>query len=307
MTVHAAQYNYFPDFLVNAFSASKIAGVKDTYTESSSSSSIESPTLILSTPDRTGLFSAPKLTSPEHRLIHLLEEMDDTGKKLMHFAGEELNFLTKQTNQHFEEKSLLLQTSAKRAQELGNWEILEQIGSCLLASFNIFYGTALALTGAPALGTTLIAAGMLSMTSIAITELKGWDFITQRLAQDNEELQNQLLFWSPLALNTLSMALSAACYGGLFGPTLWPLQSDKYIQGAIGLYSGVSTSGKSLIEARHNWTKADLSEIRGKIDLDTAQKENLLAFIENYVKNLHNGWEEAKNMIQISIQTRVTS
>ena len=306
MTVNTVGYNYFPDFLVNAFSASKIAGVKDSYIANSSSLSVESPTLILSTPQRTGLFSPPKLTSPEVRLIHLLEEMDGTGKKLMHFAGEELDFLTKRLNQHFEENSRLLQESAKRAQELGNWEIFQQIGSCLLSTFNLFYGASLALTGAPVLGTSLIAAGMLSMTSVAITELKGWDFIAQRLAQDNEDLKNQIIFWSPLALNTLSMALSAASCAGALAPIPWPVQSELYIQGTVNLYSGISTCGKSLTETRHTWTKADLSAIRGEITLATNQKESLLTFIEDYVKNLHNSWAEAKNMIQISIQTRVT-
>ncbi len=251
-----------------------------------------------------GLFSPPILL-----IMELMHETYSIGNSLLQSACDEIKVYSEALSKKMAENIQALQQAAQRAQESNVWSTLQKAGACILSAFNIFLGTSLYSSGSPMLGSALIASGILSATNLAMTELRGWDLVAEKLS-DSQDLKNQITFWSPIALHCLSSALTAVSGSAIvYDPNLLPTSftSDwkEYANVISHSYTGITTAGKSFTEARFSWTKADLSLIQNAILSDTLLQDSLAEWIQNFTKLLEYGWEQARNIVQITSQLRM--
>lgn len=251
----------------------------------------------------------PKVFNPPLLFLHLMDETYTIGAFFLETSAQEIKASNEHLTKRIQEMTEALQASSKRAQEAGVWSMLQKAGSCILSTFNLLLGGSLFTAGSPVLGTTLIASGVLSVANMAMTEVQGWNFVAERLAQNNKELKEQILFWPPLALNCLSGALSAVAGSAVvYDPTLvgfniLPYNLKDYaepIKNYSELFSGVTTAGQSASSAQFTWTKAQVSNIQNSIASDTLLQEALMSWMQNFLDLLSHGWEQARTAIQMS-------
>ncbi len=276
-------------FLENTFPSEKTANLY----ASSISQALEEKNSELA-----GLFGPPVLT-----MIHLMESTYEIGLSILHMAGEEIKQLSEDLKKKLTESIVILKKSATRMQDLSAWSLLQQASSSVLASFNLIMGGAV-YSSAPAVGTTLIAAGLLSAFNLAITEMREWDKIAEKFAGNNKELKEQIAFWSPIALHCLSGALSAA--GGSYlwyDPSLQP--SVFPIKECIDSFSGVTKAGAGISQSRLSWTKADLTLIQTAIATDKMTQEVLAALIQTFMQMLDRIRKQVEAVVQLNSQLRI--
>lgn len=249
-------------------------------------------------PARPGLFSPPILL-----IMDLMNETYAIGASLLQSASEEIKISSDDLSKKMAENIAALQKASQRAQELGVWSTLQKAGSCVLFTFNLYLGCSLCSNDSQKLGSVLIASGILSITNLAMTELRGWDLMAEKLAGGNEDLKNKITLWSPIALHCLSGALNTAAGASILCDPTLSFDYEKCNQ-AINIYSGVTSAGKSVADSRFFWTKADLSLIQNSILSDTLLQDALIALIQDFNKSLNYMYEQARNIIQLNSQLR---
>lgn len=247
----------------------------------------------VSKPSPRTLFSPPKL-------LEAMEETDRLARMSMQIASFEITSSSDKIRDHMEEKALTLKKAAERAAEQQVWSVLQMIGACFLSTYNIALGYN-AVATAPVLGTFMIAAGMLSAANIAMEKVDGWNLVAEKLAQDNEEFRKQLLFFGPLSINAISLALGTV--GSQATALSLPLKDS--LEKSMQLYTSTSMAGQSVTDARISLIQSDLSEITGKIALENFIKESILSWITDLHSQVNQGWEEAKNVLQTYTQMRI--
>lgn len=252
-------------------------------------------------PVESTLFSAPILL-----IIDLMNETYSIGSSLLASATEEVKEHSNILSKKMAENIATLRQAALRAQEADVWGRLQKASIGILSAFNLFLGLSLCKSESPMLGSALIASGILSVTNLAMTELRGWDLMAEKLSGDSKDLKNQITFWSPIALHTLSIALSASAGSAIFydSNALSSALSSDWKELA-DLYGGLTGAGKSITDARFSSTKADLLTIQNDIASNTVLQDSLTAWIQNFIKLLDHGWEQARNIIQINSQLRM--
>ncbi len=274
------------------FNGGSIGGSNNNYKSSIEQSQDESP-------PRSGLFSPPILL-----IMELMNETYAIGVSILHSASEEIKISSNDLSKKMAENIAALQKASERAQELGVWSILQKTGACVLFTFNLYLGFSLYSNDSQKLGSVLIASGILSMTNLAMTELRGWDLMAEKLAGDNNDLRNKITLLSPIVLQLLSGALNTAAVSTvLYDPTL-SFNYEKFDH-AINIYSGFTGAGKSVADSRFSWTKAELSLIQSSILSDSLLQDSLIARIQDFNKSLNYVWEQARNIIQLNSQLRM--
>ena len=227
-------------------------------------------------------------------LLRAMDEISMTGRDLLLSSARELELITGMIKEYLLAQAQVLQSSSNQLLDSGFFSWIEKIGSYFFSALYITCGTFFLQTGSPVLGTTLIAAGTTALSNLIVQEMKGWDTLADYLAQENEELQKQIVTWAPRAVGTLSHAIGALACSTTAMPSTAQLFSS--LGASVHLAKDVGEATKSSVLAR-------LSDINGKISLENSQKEALTTWLKHFVEGLHKEWEQVKTSIELHIQT----
>ena len=149
-----------------------------------------------------GLFSPPVLESdprpsiPTHPILYCLYLMEKTYESGMHSlsdAAQELEIRFQRSQDFIAKMQTAFGEFAKKADEAGIWSNLQKAGAYILSTFNLIFGFTLYASGNTELGSTLVAAGLLSIANFAMTEMKGWDALAEKLAKGNKDFKDQII------------------------------------------------------------------------------------------------------------------
>jgi len=232
--------------------------------------------------------------------------MNDTyavGSKLLESAAYEIKFFSESLGKRAADCKAALLDAARKTQQLGTWSTLERIGACILSGFNFAVGYSLYASGSNILGTTLIAAGILSVANIAMSEVQGWNFVAKQLAMGNKEYEDRIRFWGPMIGTAAPLALTG--WAGLYDPSLLSQATSFDWQKSAELYNGFTTAGKSYSQASLYWVQSVLSEIQSAVTGDKLLRDAIIAWMETLTQTLQAGWEQARSIIQITSQVRM--
>lgn len=243
----------------------------------------------------TDLSSAPVLF-----MIHLMEETYAIGNSLLQSASEEVkiyaDWLSKKMTEYMDARKKI------EASQSGFWGTLQKIGSYILSTFNFFLGTTLYASGSTELGSALVASSVLSVANQVMVDLRGYELLAERLAMDRKNAEN-IIFWSPIALQILSTSLSAVAGTSLLHDSSL-LSNQLNLKKYFDAYNGVVTAGKSVTDASLSFTKAKLSAIQNVMQSAGLSQDFLTNWIQNFFKLLEHVLEQAKNFIQLNSQLR---
>lgn len=283
-----------------AQSNAPIPPLPTTTIESYSSIQVAENTVTLTTKESNGLFAPPNLPSPL-LVIQLMENVYTTGRKLLEVALEEVKGLSGQIEKNWQQIVETLQKNTVWTQQSNMWSTLQTVGSYILSAYSFGIGGMIYASGSPVLGSTLLAAGLLSTANIALTEMGGWDYIAEKLAKENAELQKQITFWGPITLYALSASgsIAASCDPNVLA-NIPSLEWKKFVESM----NSVVIAGKGFANANLEWSKASLLTLQTTLFKDNMARDVLLGWIKSFAEMLENGWEQARNIIFITSQMK---
>jgi hypothetical protein len=188
------------------------------------------------------------------------------------------------------------------SQQADMWSTLQKIGGLILSTYNLAMGSAIYTSGSPVLGSTLIAAGLLSTANIAITEMGGWSYLAEKLSQDNKKLQEQIAFWAPMTLYALSATTSITA---AYDPTLLTQIPSLEWKNYLDNMEPVLIAGKGAANAGLEWTQSSLLSLQTALFTDNLARDVLTSWIQKFIETLESGWEQARNIVSITTQMKV--
>lgn len=238
--------------------------------------------------------SKPTLVPPQPAaLIAALRflEIETIGEGLFKINELNLTHMQSRLKQLTVDETEKMKEDAERAKNKDMWSFLMDIATVILAAISTVLGMVLVGTGAGiVVGSIMVASGLLAIANFAFKEAEVWDILAKALAQDNEDLQQQLVTALPAAVGILSAVLGLVGTGGAM---LWSQislveQVVAIAQTAASFAYGVTSSGNGVVQARSKWTEADLFEIKNAIDLMKSAVERkmdeMARFIESQVQ-----------------------
>lgn len=268
--------------------------------QTSSKIELSSITTASGVKEEMGLFAPPTLSSPL-LVIQLMENVYSTGGKLLEAAVDELKSLSGQIQNNWQQIVENMQKNTAWTQQTDMWSTLQTVGAYILSAYSVAMGGTIYASGSPVLGATLIAAGLLSTTNIALTEMGGWNYIAEKLAKENKELQEQITFWGPMTLYALSLTGSIAIsYDPSTLANVPSLDWKKFIESM----NSTVIAGKGFASANLEWSKASLLQLQTTLFTDNLARDVLLEWIKSFTQMLEHGWEQARNIILISTQMK---
>lgn len=203
--------------------------------------------------------SKPKLVRPELLIMALDKKLKALSKRTMNIS------LTKIEKENLTLEKLIMQQIstdtdlADSKNEAFIWSMLKNIGSCIMAVFQMVFGSYLISTGGGAgAGSALIASGMLALANAALSESGGWNWIAACMEEDNAEKQEMIAIILPLVVATLSIGLSIAGFAGamevenvdelleLMNQGIQILTGGAHLGAAYGEYQVVTTQIQAL-------------------------------------------------------------
>ncbi len=243
--------------------------------------------------------------------IELTESLYAIGELLLNSADFEIDLLCENLQKHMKNSSNIIKESIEKSQEFGIWQLLEKIGTSLLAACNFIFGGAAIASGSPIIGSTLIAAAVLSTANLAMTEMQGWDYIAKRVAKDNKKLEEELRLYLPLASTLLASSLTATgSYLTISQNLLQNLGASakvgESVQKALLFYTTFASAGKTFTEGSQQRIKAGLAAIQDKIEIETFHKDTLSSWLKDFLQSVNGAWESTKTIIETSTQKRIS-
>jgi hypothetical protein len=159
-----------------------------------------------------------------------------------------------------------LQNTLKAQDFNGFWSILAKVGSIILGALSTIMGFVLLSSGAGTIvGGAMIAAGVLSLTNSALEESGGWDFIAEKLSNENDELRRKLRFLLPAAIGVICGIIGIG--GTIAGWGALNLASKAFtiIQTAANFAAAITMGSKGIHDAQIAWTEAELEDIKHQL------------------------------------------
>jgi hypothetical protein len=255
-------------------------------------------------PERPQLISPHDLPSvrklSDQRLLKVTKESRELGDELLGTLGFRLGIVKDKVKEISAENMQKLRESAERAQSSTWWAVLKKVATCLLSTFSIVFGAAVAATGGGALiGGAMITSGILSLTNFALSETGAWDWISKKLANQDEEWANRLAWILPAAVGILAGGIGVV--GSVHSLATSAIQfADKAIfiaQSALGVFDGLVTLGKGQADARLVWAQADTMEVQAKLNVEDHHFDNVMKGIEGNLAEFRTAKSHAKKII----------
>lgn len=178
----------------------------------------EAPDFIYDAPLKGPEFipSKPKLKAPELMIMDMDQRLKKLSKRTMalslHKIDNENRLLESLISQQIDADIDL----ANSQSQTYIWTMLKNIGSCIMAVFNMVFGSFLISTGGGTVaGSALVASGFLALANIALSETGGWNWIAECMEGENQDKQEMIAIILPVIIATMSIGLSLAGFANV--------------------------------------------------------------------------------------------
>ena len=235
--------------------------------------------------DRPALTPVDQCLS-EFALIDAIQGMRNVSDSVLNSTVERLGRVRETMEKISAEYVDKLSEAAARASTSNVWGVLKKIATALVASLSVVFGLSyLGAGGSAIVAGALVFSGISSVTNFAMTELGVWDKVAEQLAQENKEKQKMLAILLPTAVGLLSGVVGAAgsVYAIASGATEFVDKAVLLAQCTLAVFSGVTSFGKGVADARTTWSKADLSFLESKLTIERFEMGSLMKQIEGLV------------------------
>jgi hypothetical protein len=239
-------------------------------------------------------------------LLQLNQETNDLKNKIMSLPEAQLKRETEAADRLTQEEIQKVLEAAQASQSAGVWSALSQVGACVLALFNIVAGGVFVTTGNDMVaGAALIASGFLTLGNLAITE-KGWNWMVEFLAGENEEKKERLLVMLPIIVSLMSLLLGAAGYHKsqmMEAETILAALNQLSMLAAGGVTLGKAFSDIQVTRAKNNVTDVEKNLFINERDRDLIHRsiESLMRLFQQMSDEIKKSAREA-----ISLATHIT-
>ncbi len=268
-------------------------------------------TLAKGAPNTTSLDfspSKPHLPSlPEMRAIRAMERLHEAGERKFHVHIGEFDAKLDELDAWQAQSLETLKEKCQRTQETTMWETARKIGAGILGVVSTFLGLSIVTTGGSALiGGALIASGIISIANLAFTDAGLWDWLAEKLAGDNEEMQKKIATLIPCVLGLIAAGLGMAGFGALARWGALPVapQALAIVQMIVNLTTIVTTIGGELSQARVSLSQSSLIDLQGKIALHSHEVDLLNEQLEEVLEQETQSYRLAKSLLNLTIHTK---
>jgi hypothetical protein len=258
---------------------------------------------VLTPPD-----ALPRRTSSEYRFLAATDAVRGVGNSILDTLGTRLENLKHKIKEISAAHIQKLKEAAKRASASGFWAMLKKIATCLLSAISIVFGISLVATGGGALiGGAMIASGILSLSNFAMSETGAWDWICEQLAADNEERQKMLSWILPGAVGVIAggIGIVGSVQGIASGAIQFTEKLMSVAQGALAIFTGMTTIGKGFADARRLWTQSDLDQIQSDLTVERTRFDSVMREIEVSMSDFRIIKSKSKKIIEVLSQSNV--
>ena len=198
-----------------------------------------------------------------------------------------------------------LKEAAERAQESGFWSVLQQVGACILSALSTVLGFSLVATGVnPVVGGLLIASGLLSIANMAFSATGVWDWVAEKIARDNEDLQKTLKVVLPGSVGLFCAALGLAggigSISGIWSSLNFSQKTLSVLQTTVSFAEGVTAIGSGISENRALHSKADLISLQKEMHVCDRGIEKLTNAMEEVMQEISQSASHAAQIIKLA-------
>jgi hypothetical protein len=248
----------------------------------------------------------PKLgTGPIHRFIGLSDRLYLAGEKSADLQVMSLDLEEKKLSEITMAHAQKLSEAAKKAQNVGVWSYLQKIGTAVLSTVSIFLGIELAGAATTAtIGAALVAVGIFGVAHLAFHEAGFWDWVAEKIAQDNEDLKNKIRNLVPFILGLLVNGAQLAAFGAL--PYYAGMELSTKILFLAQLFSNtttiVSAVGGQITEAMVSRAKAEALALQGDMSVSRHEVERITQGIEHALSSQSLSFKAAQQIVDLTTE-----
>jgi hypothetical protein len=242
---------------------------------------------------------------PVYRFITLSDRLYKAGEQTVELQAQALDLEEKELAELVRAHTEKLQEAAKRAQESGVWSYMQKIGSAILSTISIFLGISLGATAATAaIGTALVAVGIFGLAHLAFQEAGFWDWIAEKIAQDNEELKRKIQTYVPLVIGLLVNGAQLAAFWAfpVYSALDLPAKILLIAQTLSNSATIVSAIGGQVSEALVAKAKADALSLQGDMQISKYEVERITHGIEMALSSQTEAYKAAKHIVDLTVE-----
>lgn len=252
--------------------------------------------------------SKPILDNPLEQSMKIYGIVEDAARRWGHFKVSETEKEFYKIDQTHRQEAVKLEEAYQAQQDVTFWEILGDVGNSIMSSVSFFFGFSAMSAGAPVVGATLIASGVLSVTNLVFKHTQVWEWTADQIGGENKELRQAIKTFIPPAVGILASAL------GIYGSYAAWIYSAQTGVGTIttllkatgNIANGISQYQQGQAQYRLNHLHADLMTLHSNIELGTISVEDHVEDIKDFHKkqnqihaNIQNLLEQTDQMIQV--------
>jgi hypothetical protein len=257
--------------------------------------------------------SRPKLTTPQHlpmsdlRLLAVTETTRELGGEIIEALSARLQGIKDRIREISQESMQMLREAALRAQESTFWSVLRKIATALISAVSVIFGISIASSGSALIGGAMIASGVLSLANFALSEMRGWDWIAEQLAHENEERKKQLAVVLPIATGILAggIGLLGSVNGIATGAINFAEKAMMIAQSILGIFEGLTVLGKGAADAKLLWTQADLKALQGDLTIQREHFNMTLDEIKGSLGDFKDINKKTQKMVDMITQSNI--
>jgi hypothetical protein len=252
--------------------------------------------------------SKPRLSPPncaiEYKVLSSLDNISEVGGGWLQVQNNMLDDCSEKIREIQKQNIEKLNEAAKNAQKNDLWSLIKKVGAFILAAVSTVFGISLMATGAgTVVGAAMVTSGIMTVTNIAFSETGVWDWVAEKLAKDNKELQKKIATFLPCAVGVVSAVVGLAGSGAALAWTSLSLVQKGLliIQTALNLAEGTLTVVEGVNDFKSLRTRADLNEIKRNLFVQQNKLEKITGGMEKYMKLISHATDEAAKAIKLSI------
>lgn len=275
MPVEAISGVEIPQFIVEKLAAEKaLLTAQDTMV------------VALPTVEKAYVPSKPQI-SPVLFAINNVIELTRLGKMMMAWNSARLTDKYKEMDELRIKMAQQIQENVNKSGWAKFWDILQDIGTCVLAAISAVIGISLVSTGAGSLiGGAMIASGVLSIALLIGRKTGAVDWLAKEIAGDDEQLRKLLTMLIPGAVGVACGLLSLGGMIGAWSSINIVQQALSIAQAAASISGGVLTLGRGIVHADVKWGEAQMVELRKALTVLGIDIEKIMKGMERFMEHM---------------------
>ncbi|MFI5334766.1 MAG: hypothetical protein ACHQT8_06375, partial [Chlamydiales bacterium] len=222
-------------------------------------------------------------------LISTLERMHAVGSDLHETQSAQLVELQGHLEELQKQNLEIRKQIEQKAHTSGVWTALGKALDYILAATRYVLGSLLA-ENAPGASQLLRITSLIAIANLALSACGAWQWFGDHIAQENEELANQIATLAPVLLSLVSIGLGFMASGEIAALAADQInigqQILRVVETTLGFAAGVTSISKGVIDHEVYTSKAELTGFRKGMSLDEHALEKLMREMEQTMQTL---------------------